>query len=177
VRGPLGRGHGPHARCAGPPHNHTSTEQARCGASCGPRDAGVPASLATCCRRSDPRRRPQAVGAHGASPWPGHTPRPAPPIGPPGSSARSSNIGAWVAGTVCAPCAGLCLVADPGHHQPTADQKVRRLDAATVALERGEHLVDLAGDACGTPHVLRSSVCWDVGCIQNTRERSFFQAF
>jgi hypothetical protein len=54
---------------------------------------------------------------------------------------------------------------------------VLRLDTTKVSLERVEHLVYLAGDACGTPHVLRSSVFWDVGCIQNTQERFFFQAF
>ncbi len=33
------------------------------------------------------------------------------------------------------------------------------------------------GNADGTPHVSRSSVFWDVGCIQNKQERFFFQAF
>ena len=68
-------------------------------------------------------------------------------------------------------------IADHGYQQLIEDQKVLRLDAAKVPLERVEHLVYFARNACGTPHVLRSSVFWDVGCIQNTQERFFFQAF
>ena len=68
-------------------------------------------------------------------------------------------------------------IAAQGHQQPTEDQKVLRLGATTVSLERGEHVGYLAREACGTPQVLRSAVFWDVGCIQNTQERFFFQAF
>ena len=62
-------------------------------------------------------------------------------------------------------------VADQGHQQPTADQKVLRLGTAKVPLERVEHLGYLAWDACATPHGSRSCVSWDVGYIQNTQER------
>jgi hypothetical protein len=40
-----------------------------------------------------------------------------------------------------------------------------------------EDLRDLTGDACGTPHVSRSCLCWDVGSIQNTLSRFYWQAF
>ena len=66
-------------------------------------------------------------------------------------------------------------IADHGHQQPAEDQKVLRLGAIKVSLERVEHLLYGARDACETPHVLRSSVFWEVGDIQNTQERFFFQ--
>ncbi len=78
----------------------------------------------------------------------------------------------------CAPRERACPgIAAHGHQQPTADQKGLRLGATTVSLERGEHVGYLAREACGTPQVLRSAVLWDVGCLQNTQERFFFQAF
>jgi hypothetical protein len=70
----------------------------------------------------------------------------------------------------------LAGIAEQGHQPPTADEKVRPLGAAKVPLEWGEHWVYLAGEACGTPHVSRSFVFGDVGCIQNTQERFFVQA-
>ena len=74
---------------------------------------------------------------------------------------------------VCA----LAWSADQRDYQPAEHQKVPRLGAAKVPLERVKHLVYLAGDACAIPHVSRSCVGWDVGCIQHTQERVFFQAF
>ena len=64
----------------------------------------------------------------------------------------------------------LARVTDEGNEQPTEDQKVLRLGAVKVPLERVECLVYFAWDACATPHVSRSCVFWDVGCIQNTQE-------
>ena len=68
-------------------------------------------------------------------------------------------------------------IANQGDQQPTEDQKMLRLGAAKVPLERVEHLIYFAGDACATPHMSRSCVFWDVGCIQNTQERFFFRHF
>src|SRR5215468_2638853 len=47
-------------------------------------------------------------------------------------------------------------VADQGHQHPTAEQKVLRLGAVKVSLERIEHLIYLTRDTCATPHVSRS---------------------
>jgi hypothetical protein len=63
------------------------------------------------------------------------------------------------------------------YEQPAKDQKVLRLGTTKVPLERVEHLLYLAWDACATPQVSRSWAFWDVGCIQNTQERSYFQGF
>jgi hypothetical protein len=52
-----------------------------------------------------------------------------------------------------------------------------RLGATKVLLEWVEHLIYLAGDACGTPHVSRSCVFWGVGCTPHTQERCFFPGF
>jgi hypothetical protein len=68
-------------------------------------------------------------------------------------------------------------IANQGHDQPTADQKVSCLGTAKMLLERVQRLIDFAGDACGTPHVSRSCAFWDVGYIQNTQERFVFQGF
>ena len=65
----------------------------------------------------------------------------------------------------------LTWIAGQGDEQPTEDHKVLRLGTAKVPLARGEHLIYFAWDACATPHVSRSCVLWDVGCIQNTQER------
>jgi hypothetical protein len=68
-------------------------------------------------------------------------------------------------------------LADQRHGQPAAHQTVLGLGAAEVVLARVQHLIDCAGDACAIPHVSRSWAFWDVGCIQKTPERFFFQAF
>src|SRR4029453_13532393 len=46
-----------------------------------------------------------------------------------------------------------------------------------MPLEWVQYLVYCAWAACGPPHVSRSWVLRDVGYIQNTQERFFFQAF
>ena len=68
-------------------------------------------------------------------------------------------------------------IANQRHQQPTKDQNVLCLGAAKMPRERVEHLIYFAWDACATPHVSRSCAFWHVGCIQNTQERFFFQAF
>ena len=68
-------------------------------------------------------------------------------------------------------------IADQGYQQPTEDPKGLRLGTAKVPLERVEHLIYFAWDACATSYVSRSWVFWDVGCFQNTQERFFCQAF
>src|SRR5713101_289486 len=68
-------------------------------------------------------------------------------------------------------------IANQCHQQPTKDQKVLCLGAAKMPLERVEHLIYFAWDACATPHVSRSCAFWDVGYIQNTQERFVFQGF
>ena len=68
-------------------------------------------------------------------------------------------------------------IADQGDQQPAEDQKVLGLGTAEMPLERVEYLIYLARDACATPQVSRSCAFWDVGCIQNTQERSYFQVF
>src|SRR5262245_10814958 len=71
----------------------------------------------------------------------------------------------------------LARIADQRHEQPAAHEEMLRLGAVNVSLERVEHLVYVAWDACATPHVSHSCGFWDVGCIQDTQERSYFQAF
>lgn len=51
------------------------------------------------------------------------------------------------------------------------------LRTAKVPLAWVEPLIYLAWDAGATPQVSRSCVFWDVGCMQYTEERSYFQAF
>ena len=72
------------------------------------------------------------------------------------------------------PCA---RIAHQRHQQPEADQKVLGLGTATMRLERVQRLRYFAWDACATPHVSRSCLFWDVGDIQHTQERFFFQGF
>lgn len=57
------------------------------------------------------------------------------------------------------------------------DEKVLPLSTAQVPLAWGEPLIYLAWDAGATPQVSRPCALWDVGCMQYTEERSYFQAF
>jgi hypothetical protein len=71
----------------------------------------------------------------------------------------------------------LARIADQRHHQPTEDHKGLRLGTAEVPLAREKDVVDLARDAGATPQVSRAWAVGDVGGIQNTQERFFFQEF
>ena len=51
------------------------------------------------------------------------------------------------------------------------------LRTAKVPLAWVEPLLYLAWDAGATPQVSRPCAFWDVGCMQYTEERSYFQAF
>ena len=71
----------------------------------------------------------------------------------------------------------LARIADQCHDKPAEHEEMLGLGTANVSLERVEHWVYFAWDTCATPHVSRSCGFWDVGCIQDTQERSYFQAF